>query len=219
MKRIKVFVEGVTDAVFIQQYVKHCFNKDLGIREEKGLKFADKSITAVIGEIQICNGYTNLAKNVYINELKKNTQGEGINLVIFDADADIESRRKELLDIKQRYNVEFELFLFPNDSENGAIERMLEKIINQQNKPILDSWYAFENDLKTKEIPWKTPKTPTTPADKTKIYAYLETLVGDTKTEKERIKDRNRIYTDSNHWNLECAYLEPLKDFLRNNLL
>ena len=61
----------------------------------------------------------------------------------------------------------------------------------------------------------KTPPTLTIPAKKTKIYAYLETLLGTSKTQKKLIKDANRNYKNTQHWNLDAEYLEPLKEFLQ----
>ena len=49
---------------------------------------------------------------------------------------------------------------------------------------------------------------------KTKIYGYLEALLGETKSQKELIKEANRNYENPQHWNLDSEYLESLKLFL-----
>jgi hypothetical protein len=69
------------------------------------------------------------------------------------------------------------------------------------------------------DIPGRTPPPLTTPAKKTKIYGYLEALLGETKSQKELIKEANRNYENPQHWNLEAEYLEPLKAFLVNNII
>lgn len=53
----------------------------------------------------------------------------------------------------------------------------------------------------------------------TKIYGYLEALLGETKSQKELIKEANRNYENAQHWNLDAEYLEPLKRFFVNNML
>lgn len=53
----------------------------------------------------------------------------------------------------------------------------------------------------------------------TKIYGYLEALLGETKSQKELIKEANRNYENPQHWNLDDEYLEPLKKFLSTTLL
>jgi len=85
------------------------------------------------------------------------------------------------------------------------------------NQPIFDCWNEFEQclqDCASKKI----GKVLTIPAKKTKIYAYLEVLLGETKKEKEKIKERERDYTEEQHWNLDSGFLEPLKQFLLEKL-
>lgn len=67
-------------------------------------------------------------------------------------------------------------------------------------------------------IPYSVSSPLTIPAKKTKIYAYLETLLGKSKTQKKLIKDANRNYENTQHWNLDAEYLESLKDFLMKYL-
>lgn len=40
--------------------------------------------------------------NTYANQMKRNSDDGGVNLVIFDADDDCEKRRKELLEWKNK---------------------------------------------------------------------------------------------------------------------
>jgi hypothetical protein len=56
----------------------------------------------------------------------------------------------------------------------------------------------------------------TTPARKTKIYAYLEALLDDSDAQKEKIKERKRDYRETRHWDIAATnpVLKPLKDFL-----
>ena len=198
MTKYLILVEGVADEVFMEAYIKK-----IGLEQYP--------IT-----IKRCEGYTNLQTSAYINELQKNIDKGGKNLVVFDADNDCESRRKELMDIRTK--VDFELFLLPNDSDSGAIENLLEKIINPVNQCILDCWNNYEKELSKCRIPWKNPQTPTTPAYKTKIYGYLEALTGTTKEEKKKIKEKERDYLDRNLWNLDSEALNPLKIFLLKHI-
>ena len=94
------------------------------------------------------------------------------------------------------------------------MEDLLENIINVNNRPILDCWENYENELKSLDISGRTPPPLTTPAKKSKIYGYLEALLFSSNKEKEKIKDRNRDYTNTQHWNIDADYLIPLKKFL-----
>lgn len=53
----------------------------------------------------------------------------------------------------------------------------------------------------------------------TKIYGYLEALLGETKSQKELIKEANRNYENPQHWNSDSEYLEPMKEFLTGNII
>ena len=207
MKRFQIIVEGDADKKFFADYYHHIF----GEKAPKG------SITHP-GKDGDTGGYQKLKSEDAIGVMRQNTDMGGINLVIFDADEDTESRCAELLALKEEFGVEFELFLLPNNKDAGALEDLLENIINPNNQPVMDCWQTYEEKLGEVRIPTKIPPTLTIPAKKTKIYAYLETLLGKSKTQKKLIKDANRNYENTQHWNLDAEYLEPLKEFLLNQL-
>lgn len=196
-QRVKFFVEGIADKTFLRQYVSSTFGVQLS---------CDDVITT--------GGWQDIKSNTIVNQLKKNTADGGVNLVIFDADADVEARRAELEEIKKDKNVDFDLFLLPDDKGTGALEDLLEQIINPDNQCVIDCWHRYESDLSAHTIVWKTPSTPTSPAKKSMIYGYLEAILGSSKKQKEQIKERSRNYTDTNHWDLESDALQPLKEFL-----
>lgn len=196
-----LYVEGIADKVFFKQYLQYCF----GI---------------VMPEERIVNleGWTNIKGISALRRMRSTTDNGGVNIAILDADKDIDARRKDILNWKQEHGVEFELFLLPNNQDAGALEDLLEHIINPNNHPIFDCWQHYEDELVLQEIPGRTPPPLTTPAKKTKIYGYLEALLGETKRQKELIKEANRDYENPQHWNLDAEYLEPLKAFIQNNI-
>lgn len=206
MEKFLILVEGDADKKFFENYYHHLFHEK-----------APAGCIMHPGKDDDTGGYQKLRKEDAINSMKQNTDAGGKNLVIFDADDDCESRRKELLAIKEEFGVEFELFLLPNDKDAGELEDMLEKIINPNNKPVMDCWQTYEDKLREVRIPTKTPPTLTIPAKKTKIYAYLETLLGKSRSQKKLIKDANRNYENTQHWDLDAEYLEPLKGFILNS--
>lgn len=207
MVRFQIIVEGDADKKFFEDYYHHLFNEK-----------APKDSISHPGKDGDTGGYQKLRSEDAIGTIRQNTDLGGINLVIFDADEDPDARRSELLAIKEEFGVEFELFLLPNDKDAGALEDLLENIINPNNQPVMDCWKTYEEKLGEVRIPTKTPPTLTIPAKKTKIYAYLETLLGKSRTQKKLIKDANRNYENTQHWDLDAGYLEPLKGFLNKNL-
>ena len=207
MKRFRVFVEGDADKKFLSDYYHHLF-------QEKAPQYSINHTGNLKGDKT--GGYKKLSDEINIREMRINSDQGGVNLVVFDADNDIEARRKELEAIKEQFHVEFELFLLPNDKDKGALEDLLEKIINPDNNCIFKCWENYEKELVKQEISWRTPPPLTTPAKKTKIYGYLEALLGESNSQKEKIKETNRNYENTQHWDLDTEYLEPLKEFLFN---
>lgn len=200
-----IFVEGVADERLVGQLVEVLFDVEFPKRN-----------------LFVTNGWNALvastSENLYINQMNRTSDNGGVNLVIFDADDDIEGRRKELLEWKAKHGVDFELFLLPNNHDNGELEDLLESIINPNNEPVMDCWKNYEDSLRQVDLPWREGEPLTIPAKKTKIYAYLEVLLGTSKSQKERIKENKRDYTNQNHWNLNADSIKNLSDFLRGNL-
>ena len=201
-KEFNIFVEGVADARFIKQYIEHLF----------GYVVDDERLV-------ILKGWDNLKTEATALRMHSMSANGGVNLVIVDADKDFMARKDEIEKWRQASIVQFELFLLPNNHDVGSLEDLLENIINPNNRPIFDCWEHYEQELVQIDIPGRTPPPLTTPAKKTKIYGYLEALLGETKSQKELIKEANRNYENPQHWNLDAEYLDPLKAFLENNII
>ena len=200
-KDFNIFVEGVADARFFRQYIHHVFGEEV----------ADERLVTL-------QGWDKLKTEASAVRMRSMSANGGVNIVIVDADKDFQARQAEIAKWQHVNEVEFELFLLPNNQDKGALEDLLENIINPNNRPILDCWEDYEKELVKLEIPDRTPPPLTTPAKKTKIYGYLEALLGESKSQKELIKEVNRDYENTLHWNLDAEYLEPLKIFLTNYL-
>lgn len=196
-----IYVEGIADVRFLSQYIQHLFG--VMVPEERIVKL---------------DGWTNLKGTTWQQRMRAITDKGGTNIVIIDADNDIEARRSDILAWKTENDLDFELFLLPNNKDAGALEDLLENIINPNNRPILDCWEDYEKELVQLDIPGRTPPPLTTPAKKTKIYGYLEAMLGESKSQKELIKEANRHYENTQHWDLDAEYLKLLKEFLEKSL-
>lgn len=201
-KEFNIFVEGVADARFIKQYIGHLYG-DV-VDDER---------------LVILKGWDNLKTEATAIRMHSMPANGGVNLVIVDTDKDFQIRKDEIAKWQQANKVQFELFLLPNNHDAGTLEDLLENIINPNNRPIFGCWEHYEQELVQTDIPGRTPPPLTTPAKKTKIYGYLEALLGESKSQKELIKEANRNYENTQHWNLDAEYLEPLKIFFVNNML
>jgi hypothetical protein len=198
---IKIFVEGIADKVFIHDFISFHFN----------IQLDDKNIITTEGWNLVEKNAQN--SGMIINQMQINSDNNGTNLVIFDADNDFETRKSQILAWRDKQQVDFELFLWPDNKKNGDLEVMLENIINPVNQPIFDCWSKYENCLKKVTIEGRDTQL-TLPARKTKIHGYLETLYGPSNKQKKKAKEPNRDYRNEDHWNLNDGFLSPLKDFL-----
>jgi hypothetical protein len=207
MKRFLIIVEGDADKKFFLDYYHHLFGEE-----------APENSIIHTGKNNDTGGLGKLKSEETLQALRQNTDQGGVNLVIFDADENPAERRAELLAIKEAYGVEFELFLLPNDKDAGALEDLLENIINPDNQPVMNCWQTYEGELAKVRIPTKTPPTLTIPAKKTKIYGYLEALLGESNSQKKLIKESNRKYLNTDHWRLGNPAITELSNFLLTHL-
>jgi len=215
----QIFVEGEGDVKFISDYISHIKpNVQAEIKEKNSnIYIYNGNDKTLIATIQSSGGWTKI--NEFKTYIYKRKEANDNVLIIFDADTEdnkggFAKRKKEIEDYGLQLN---EIFLFPNNKDDGALEDLLEDIINKTNEPIFDCWNELENCLQGCASK-KMQKPLTIPAKKSKIYVYLEALLGKTKKEKEKIKDPNREYKVTEHWNLDSEYLIPLKDFLEKYL-
>lgn len=212
MSSIKIFVEGIADAKFIKDFVAFHYQVTLAISEKN--KFQHGDIIDIGGK----DGVLNSEQLAFLKPIfQMNTDQGGKNIVILDADDEHNQggysiRKASVETIIEQENLAISFFLFPNNNDNGDLESLLFEIINPINLPIFDCWNSYEECLRSVQIPEREIPL-TTPANKTKAYAYLEALLGSSKSEKDKIKERNRDYQNIEHWNLNASYLQPLKTF------
>ncbi|AQG78372.1 DUF3226 domain-containing protein [Spirosoma montaniterrae] len=219
MSNVQIFVEGVADQKFFQDLIHEWY----GLKLSKG-KFAEKNTRVEAGDIFDMGGQDSFADPIRMNLLSPIIQTLRIEeipmLVIFDADEYI-VKQPDIDMFCQEQG--FSYFLLPfngthsdADKNDGDLETLLQEVICPDNQIIFDCWQTYEQCLATKKALNTASGAFTLPARKTKIYAYLEALLGETKTQKKLIKEEHRDYRNKKHWNLDPAHpaLKPLKEFL-----
>lgn len=219
MSDIQIFVEGVADQKFLQDLIAEWY----GIKLTRG-GFADKNTRIEPGNLLSLGGKDTFEDTVrmrLLDPILRILKANGTSLlVIFDADT-FSEEQITLENLSQKYG--FYYFLFPYNGthpepnkNDGDLETLLQEIICPDNQVIFDCWQAYEQCLTDKPATTTESGSFTLPARKTKIYAYLEALLGESKSQKAKIKEENRDYRNPKHWNLDPAHppLKPLKDFL-----
>ncbi|MGL2763335.1 DUF3226 domain-containing protein [Helicobacter pylori] len=146
-KEILIFVEGPSDKVFLEVYLY--FLEDLPIKNFK---------------VQNIKGKDSLSKRLL--EIEKYDK----TLIIFDADKDYESNKKEILKVvsktKQTISEE-QIFLFPNNQDDGDLETLLLEIAKHDE--FLKCFEGYLECIKSKEH-----YKPIRNIRKNMLYAYLE---------------------------------------------
>ncbi|WQY67224.1 hypothetical protein E5L64_01325 [Helicobacter pylori] len=145
-KEILIFVEGPSDKVFLEVYLY--FLEDLPIKNFK---------------VKDVKGKDNLSKRLL--EIEKYDK----TLIVFDAD-NYKSNKKEILTVvsktKQTISEE-QIFLFPNNQDDGDLETLLLKIAKHDE--FLKCFEGYLECIKSKEH-YKPIKN----IRKNMLYAYLE---------------------------------------------
>ncbi len=137
---IQIFVEGEGDVKFLSDYISHIIpNVTVEIKKKKVANISVDGITKI--RIQGLEGWSDI-QNVK-PDIKKNEEDGGVNLIIFDADTihnegGFDKRKQEIQD--KISGSACEIFLFPNNGDDGALEDLLENVINKQNTPIFECW-------------------------------------------------------------------------------
>ena len=203
-----VFIESSTKTSNEYNFLKTLIEQCVGKKEKEDY------ILITVG------GKDNLEKNK--SKFSDHTGDAEKNLVIFDADmpengGGFKQRKKDLTDKLKSMEVQFKLFLFPNNKDDGMFEHLLEQIINPKHKRILDCLGRYEECLDqykndTGSHIYQTPN------QKTRIYAYISGFKM-TSQEKEKMKNRGDwSFGNFDYWNLQTQYLKPLIDFLQKNV-
>ena len=174
-------------------------------------------------EIVCVGGKDNLSKHkVKLAEHESDTE---VNLIIFDADTPTtgggyKKRAEELkqtLDLLNENSNRNEIFLFPNNEDDGTLENLLEYIINTEHSCILEYFDTYEQSLASHKDKDGEDKYQI-PDQKAKMFAYISAF-RKTRQQKENLKNKGDwMFDNPQFWDLNAAALQPLKNFLAHHL-
>ncbi|MDE7457150.1 MAG: hypothetical protein K2M96_10685 [Prevotella sp.] len=165
-------------------------------------------------EIVGTGGWTNLPNLVY--EFKSNSDVEGQNLVIFDADENrngggFANRQGEINRLLEPHQIEFRLFLWPDNRTDGDFELLLSKIVNSEHRCLLDSYEHFEEEVRNND---PDNEKYDIPGRKGEMYTYIS-LHKKSGIQNKKFKKGYWLFDDERYWNLSSDELRPLLDFFR----
>ena len=189
--------------------------------EERFVRHIITLLGAKLEEIEIVgtDGYTNLKE--YKNKMLRNSAEGGVNLVVFDADfartnGGFKKRRDELLNEKKVLEVEFELFLFPNNQEDGTFEHLLEHLLEhltvEKHQALLKCFEGYEMCING-----QNKGEYEVPDQKAKMYTYISALKK-TQQQTKAFKNGDWFFERTDLWNFNAEHLNALKEFFLKHL-
>jgi len=208
-----VIVEGIADIIFFRDYFKFLYI-DLEIVKEAKVTLTLKSETLEIVILE-SGGLTKL--KFLKTRIQDDIKDKYKVFVIQDADNEdkdyggVKSRKQYLSDEKTKLEIDFESFLFPNDSDDGDLETLLLQIVQEDKYNQFENCHTgyidcLEHFLKKKII--KDFRK-----EKNYIYTYLSLYEG-----HHVAKERDRVY-DKTYWDFSSNALIPLKKFFEENIV
>lgn len=162
-------------------------------------------------KVEFVNGYKNLV-NV-IPTIKARCAEGGKVVIIFDADSlgnngGYETRKKEIEEVLGENNAQAELFLFPNNEEDGDFETLLEHLIQKEkHAQMLDCYADYETCLGNDYVH---------PNLKGKIFTYISAMKMSS-SKRRKLGNGEWMFDNAEYWSLESDYLKPLKAFLQQH--
>ena len=162
-------------------------------------------------KVEFVNGYKNLV-NV-IPTIKARCAEGGKVIIIFDADSlgnngGYETRKKEIEEVLGENNAQAELFLFPNNEEDGDFETLLEHLIQKEkHTQMLDCYADYETCLGNDYVH---------PNLKGKIFTYISAMKMSS-SKRRKLGNGEWMFDNAEYWDLNSDYLKPLKAFLQQH--
>lgn len=194
--KVRIICEGYADKRLLRDFISAYYNIELSEDELKANNL-----------IRHIENWKNITKEK-VSITKANSSYR--TLIFLDADDEATKEKNGLKETKNFVKTlmktwdwkEYDVFVFPNNqNELGTIEDLFENIINDENKEIFACWTEYEKCIQS----FSKYKIP---AKKSKIFTYKECLnsLG------------NYNFKDTNLWDLNSSYLNPLKQFLDKNI-
>lgn len=162
----------------------------------------------------ICVGGKDNLKKVF-NKMVETVMDGGQNLVIFDADeinngGGFEKRKEQMEALLSGAGVNADLFLWPNNRDDGDFETLIEKLIRVDlHRQFMDCFHDYEVCLGDNYL---------TPNRKGKLHTFVSAQKGLSKKQRDGLGSGEWMFDNPGLWNLDSCELAPLKDFLNKYL-
>ena len=126
----------------------------------------------------------------------------------------VRDHSRELFELRRSLGIEFDIFLFPNNKDDGDFELLLENIARQDihGERFFRCFSNYEECLSS-HIGMDGQPMYLCPNRKAKVYSYI-TSMKLSNAERKMIGKGYWLFDNEAYWNLDSEYIVPLKEFL-----
>lgn len=149
------------------------------------------------------------------NKFIENTLEGGRNIIIFDADTKntgggFDEAKKRILSTFDEEVCIDDLFLYPNNCDDGIFENLLEKLMRcDLHSKFIDCFYDYELCLGEDYV---------APDLKGKLHTYMSAQKSLSKKQRNALGSGQWLFENENFWDLNATALDPLKEFISKNV-
>lgn len=173
-------------------------------------------------EFVLMNGVGNLFNETNINQMMQAREEDKNVIVILDADtiekgAGFTARLKSVTEKKMELGLDFPLFLYPNNNDDGDVEVLMEQLAR---KDLHDKWWDCFNDYETciaGVVDTEGNKLYKLPNRKAKLHTYISSQQL-SNAKRNKLGSGNWLFGNEEFWDMTRPELMPLVDFLRQHL-
>lgn len=168
------------------------------------------------------NGIGNLFSETILNQISLAKENNEQVLVLADADTiskgyGYAKRQKEIETGMQQHGIQIQYFLYPNNHDDGDIEILIESAARHDlHSVFFDCFHDYEKCVSGAKDANGNPLY-NTPNLKGKLHTYISSQQL-TKKQRDKLGSGDWLFDNPNYWNLDVNTLQPLKDFLEQNL-
>ena len=168
------------------------------------------------------DGIGNLYNETILNQMRlAQDNGEQI-ILLTDADTKekgvgFAKRKAEIDNGMNAHSLSFPYFIYPNNQDDGDIENLMESTARRNLHPtFFDCFEDYEKCVSGAKDANGNPLY-NTPNLKGKLHTYISSQQL-SKNQRDKLGSGNWLFKNENYWNLNAETLEPLKNFLKQNL-
>ncbi len=169
-------------------------------------------------EIVPMDGFGNLFSDSIKTKMRINHDRHEKNVVVVDTDysendGGFAHRRNDIAKRAADEGVDFIFFLFPNNSDDGIFENLLDSIARKdRHRLFFDCFADYENCMKSQKDGDGKPLYQV-PNLKGKLHTYINAVPMEKRLRK-MLGRGDWQFENAEYWDLDHTYLTPLKSFL-----